>query len=387
MKTGGRRFQTIINYFFLDSHSNRHHGLDHLRAAAILLVVLFHYTFYYGVPQWLDSFSGFGWSGVDLFFVLSGYLISDKLFRDFEARGRIGFKGFYLNRVLRIVPAYLAVVALYFSFPFLQEGRGLQPLWKFLTFTQNISIDLYRNTFSHAWSLCVEEHFYILLPILLHFIFSRKLSPRAIYIFVAVAALGIIIRYSIWETLVAGTYGRMRILAAIKDIYYPTYCRLDGLLVGVAIASIFKYQPSLKEKLVKHGNGLLASSILLLIATYFLFGGTLVSQKFTSLLTAVFGFPLVSIAYGLMVIAAMSPGCILSRYRFWPTAMLATLSYAIYLSHKMVNHIVNTHLKQVFALESVPAFLVCLLGTVLCGLALHLIVEKPFLMLRDSLKG
>ena len=63
---------------------------------------------------------------------------------------------------------------------------------------------------------------------------------------------------------------------AIKDIYYPTYCRLDGLLVGVAIASIFQYRPSVKAKLVKYANGLLALSILLLIAAYFLFGGSLV---------------------------------------------------------------------------------------------------------------
>ena len=387
MKTGNQRFHGVINYFCMISHHQRLHGLDHLRAAAIVLVLLFHYNFYYGVPDWLDSFSSFGWSGVDLFFVLSGYLIADKLFREFEARGKIDFRGFFLNRVLRIIPAYLVVVALYFSFPFLQEGRGLQPLWKFLTFTQNISIDLYRNTFSHAWSLCVEEHFYLLLPILLHIIFSKKLSHRAVYFFVAVAALGIIIRYSIWEAFVAGAYGQVRIMAAIKTIYYPTYCRLDGLLVGVSIASIFRYSPTLKEKLVKHGNVLLALSILLLIVTYFLFGGSLVSQEFTSLLTAVFGFPLVSIAYGLMVIAAMSPKCFLSRYKFWPTAMLATLSYAIYLSHKMVNHIVNAQFKHVLMLESVQAFWICLFGAVLLGLALHLLVEKPFLMLRDKLKN
>ncbi len=386
MNTGKRRFHGFVNYFYMISHHKRLHGLDHLRAAAIVLVLLFHYNFYYGVPDWLDSFSRFGWSGVDLFFVLSGYLIADKLFREYDARGRIGFRAFFLNRVLRILPAYLAVVALYFSFPSLQEGRGLQPLWKFLTFTQNISIDLHKNTFSHAWSLCVEEHFYLLLPILLHIIFLRKLSHRAIYFFVAVAVLGIITRYSIWEAYVAGTYGRMRILAAIRDIYYPTYCRFDGLLVGVAIASIFKYSPTLKEKLVKHGNGLLALSISLLIVTYFLFGGNLVSQNFTSLFTAVFGFPLVSIAYGLMVIAAMSPNCILSRYKFWPTAMLATLSYSIYLSHKIINHIVNTRLMYVFELENYQLFPVSLVGVLLGGLVLHLIVEKPFLILRDNIK-
>ena len=370
----------------MNSQNERLHGLDHLRATAIVLVLLFHYNFYYGVPDWLDAFSSFGWSGVDLFFVMSGYLIADKLFREFDAKGRIDFSGFYLNRFLRIVPAYLAVITLYFSFPGLQEGRGLQPLWQFLFFIKNISIDMYRNTFSHAWSLCVEEHFYLLLPILLYLIFSKKISHNAIYLFIAVAVLGVIIRYAIWETFVAPTYGRARIIIALKHIYYPTYCRLDGLLIGVAIASIFKYSPSLKEKLVKYGNGLFALSILMLILTYFLFGGSLVSQEFTSLTTAVFGFPLVSLAYGFMVIAAMSPKCPLSRYKFWPTKQLATLSYSIYLSHKIVNHIVNTRTKYILELNDYQVFLFCLVGAILCGLALHLIVEKPFLLLRDRLK-
>jgi peptidoglycan/LPS O-acetylase OafA/YrhL len=368
------------------SNVKRLHGLDHLRAVAIVLVLLFHYEFYYGVPEWLDTFSSFGWSGVDLFFVLSGYLIADKLFRELDARGGIDFKGFYLNRFLRIIPAYLAVVALYFSFPNLQEGRGLQPLWKFLTFTQNISIDIFRNTFSHAWSLCVEEHFYLLLPILLHFIFSRKITHRAFYFFIAVAVLGVLIRYSIWEAFVAPAYGRTRIGVAIKDIYYPTYTRLDGLLVGVAIASIFRYSPSLKGKIVKHGNVLLALSLILLLAAYFLFDGSIVSIEFTSWTVALFGFPLVSVAYGFMVIAAMSPNCILSKYKFRPTAILATLAYSIYLSHKITNHLINTQLKYVLELESYQVFPVCLFAAILGALILHLFVEKPFLILRNNLK-
>lgn len=370
----------------MGSNSERLYGLDHLRAVAIVLVLLFHYEFYYGVPKWLSTFSSFGWSGVDLFFVLSGYLIADKLFREWDARGKIDFKGFYLNRFLRIIPAYLAVVGLYFSFPNLQEGRGLQPLWKFLTFTQNISIDMFRNTFSHAWSLCVEEHFYLMLPILLHLIFSRKITHRAIYFFVAVAVLGVLIRYSIWEIFVAPTYGRTRIMVAIKDIYYPTYTRLDGLLVGIAIASIFRYNPSFKAKIVKHGNLLLALSLMLLLATYFLFDGSIVSTKFASLAVILFGFPLVSLAYGFMVIAAMSPNCILSKYKFKLTAILATLAYSMYLSHKIINHVVNTQFKYVLAMESYQVFSFCLFGSVLGGLTLHLIVEKPFLILRDTLK-
>jgi peptidoglycan/LPS O-acetylase OafA/YrhL len=150
------------------------------------------------VIRWLGTFSSFGWSGGDLFFVLSGYLIADKLFRGFASQGRIDLAGFYLNRFFRIIAAYLAVVAVYFIFPNLQEGRGLQPLWRFLTFTQNISIDMYRNTFSHAWSLCVEEHFYLLLPILLGLTFSRKKTNMALSIlYLIVEKPFLIMRYKL----------------------------------------------------------------------------------------------------------------------------------------------------------------------------------------------
>lgn len=381
-----KRFHRAFHHFQLNGHKERLHGLDHLRAAAIVLVLIFHYNFYYGVPGWLKTISSFGWSGVDLFFVLSGYLIADKLFRGFDAQGRIDFSGFYLNRSLRIIPAYLVVVALYFYFPVLQEGRGLQPLWKFLTFTQNISIDMYQNTFSHAWSLCVEEHFYLLLPVLLYLVFSVSKMHPAICLFVAVFVFGIVLRYFLWDAFVAPAYGQTRIAAALKHIYYPTYCRLDGLLAGVAIASIFRYRPSVKQKLVNNGNWLLALSILLLVAAFFLFGGSLISQNFTLLPTTVFGFPLVSLAYGLIVIAAMSPRCLLSKYRFWPTSILATLAYSIYLSHKVINHVVNTQFKHFFEPADYLVFPVCLAGAVLCALLLHLIVEKPFLQLRDRLR-
>ena len=143
------------------NHQERLHGLDHLRALAITLVFLFHYFILSGgQPAWLPETAQFGWTGVDLFFVLSGFLISSQLFAQIKKGQHISFKDFFTRRFFRIVPAYLVTVALYFYFPFFREKENLPPLWKFLTFTQNIGLNLKDNgTFSHCWSLCVEEHF------------------------------------------------------------------------------------------------------------------------------------------------------------------------------------------------------------------------------------
>jgi len=303
----------------MGKQNERLHGLDHLRSVAIILVLLFHYKVYYGVPEWINSFSSFGWSGVNLFFVLSGYLITEKLFSEYEKIGRIDFKGFYWNRFFRIIPAYITVVLFYFSFSFLGEGRGLQPLWKFLAFTQNISIDMYTNTFSHACSLCVEEHFYLLLPMVLYIIFSKKLANKTFYFLAIVLFMGLIIRYSIWEIFIKSALGHQKLIFAIKYIYYPTYTRLDGLLVGVTVATLFRYRPVFKEKIIKHGNCLFFVSLLLLFIAYFQFGGSVQSIKFTSLGTLLFGCPLVSFVYGLMIIAALSPDSALYKFQFWPS--------------------------------------------------------------------
>lgn len=368
------------------TRTQRLHGLDHLRSLAIILVLLYHYKVYYGVPGWINSFSSFGWSGVDLFFVLSGYLITEKLFSEYEKIGRINFKGFYWNRFWRIIPAYLTVVLLYYFFSFLQEGRGLQPLWKFLTFTQNIGIDMYYNTFSHAWSLCVEEHFYLFSPIVIYLVFSKKLTRKTVYFFTIVILIGLVVRYSVWGISVQSAEGRQRLISAIKYIYYPTYARLDGLLVGVGLAILFRYCPIIKEKLIKHSYILFFISICLLFIAYFQFGGSIISIEFTSLGTALFGFPLISIAYGLMVIAALSPDCPLYKFQFWPSTMLATLSYSIYLTHKMTNHLVNTKFANAFIMRTDHLFLISLFAALLGGVALYLLVEKPFLLLRDRYK-
>ena len=139
------------------------YGLDNLRAVAIAFVFIYHYAgLSNGAPKWLGFITKFGWTGVDLFFVLSGFLISSQLFAQIKKGQTISFKQFFLKRFFRIVPAFLFILVLYFIFPFFRERESLPPLWKFLTFTQNFGLNLKDfGTFSHAWSLCVEEHFYL----------------------------------------------------------------------------------------------------------------------------------------------------------------------------------------------------------------------------------
>src|ERR1700760_3663745 len=180
----------------------RFSGLDHLRALAIIIVFVYHYNMF-GHPAGLyDYFGSWGWTGVDLFFVLSGFLIGGQLFAKIARGQAISYGEFYFKRSLRILPAYFVVLAIYVLWPGFKERSELPPLWKMITFTQNFGLDLSKTgAFSHAWSLCIEEQFYLILPLLLLAFNSRK---KAAWLLPALFLFGFAIRSYIWYYVLPG---------------------------------------------------------------------------------------------------------------------------------------------------------------------------------------
>jgi peptidoglycan/LPS O-acetylase OafA/YrhL len=362
---------------------NKFHGLDHLRAFAILFVFFFHYPAG-EIPDWLGNFKDFGWTGVDLFFVLSGFLIARQLFQQIKNRDKNWLGPFFIKRILRIFPVYFTVVAIYFIFPGFRERESLPALWKFLTFTQNIGLDPGINgTFSHAWSLCVEEQFYLLFPLLLLLSIYLKIEKKGFYFilffFVFTCLFRLFLWYNYMDPLIEadGNYGDFW----ITWIYYPTHTRLDGLLVGISIAGIYEFLPKTKLLFIKYGNLLLLSGIGILIGAYFL---CIPRVGFNA---NIFGFPVIAIGYGILVFAAISPTCILYKFKSPVTASIATLSYSVYLIHKAVRHLCHKHLSGWLGIEreSILMFFICLAAAFSGALLLRHTIEKPCLKLRDYL--
>ncbi|NBA88990.1 acyltransferase family protein [Emticicia sp. CRIBPO] len=362
-------------------HQNKLHGLDHLRALAIFLVFLFHYAIMTpGRPEWMGFFVQFGWTGVDLFFVLSGFLISSQLFAQIRERQAISFRIFFLKRVFRILPAFWVTLLLYFCFPFFREREALPPLWKFLTFTQNLSMNIRDSgTFSHAWSLCVEEHFYLFLPLILMVLQTSGRFKKSYWLLILLFLGGFAVRIYSWEYLYAPHMEEEDSwLYWYRYLYYPTYNRLDGLLAGVSMAAIYRFLPDLWTKVSKYGNLLMLAGLLTLTAAYHI---TYDSQSRT---TVIVGFTFVAIGYGILVAGSVSPSSFLFQWKSGITTFIATLSYAIYLTHKGI-----IHMTQVIFLDlgvEKTGNLMLLLCTVFCVLGawiLHLVVEKPFMRLRD----
>jgi peptidoglycan/LPS O-acetylase OafA/YrhL len=361
--------------------TTRLHGLDHLRALAIILVFFFHYRLF-GHPHWVQKVGIFGWTGVDLFFVLSGYLIASQLFETIAENKKIFIGEFYFKRLMRTIPAYLVVVAIYFLVPAFRETEALPPLWKFLTFTQNFGIDVkHYATFSHAWSLCIEEQFYFLLPIITAILIYFKAGKKSFVLLIGLFILGFLLRGYIWIKFVSPFVFTDNYFALwARWIYYPTYTRLDGLLTGIAIAGIFKFYPNVKEYFIRQGNILLIISFLILGSTYFLY-----LHQF-SIALSLFSFPLIAFGYGLLVVSAISPTSILYKLNSKITKAIATLSYSIYLTHKGLIHVTQQQfVKFGIGVNSYVMLLLCIIVVIAGAIILHLAIEKPFLQLRNNM--
>ncbi|WP_118975203.1 acyltransferase family protein [Taibaiella koreensis] len=361
----------------------RFYGLDHLRALAIVMVLLFHYRAF-SHPAWVDTVGQWGWMGVDLFFVLSGWLIAGQLFRQLKYSGTIAKKDFFLKRLFRILPPYLVVVGLYFLVPAFREREALAPLWKFLSFTQNFGLDvIHKGTFSHAWSLCIEEQFYLTLPFCLLFLNKVKAIRFVPGIAFFLLLLVMLLRYLSWNVFVRPDLDSDRFwLTWYRWIYYPTYTRLDGIVLGVMLAFLYVYKEPLLSRLSRYGNFFLLAGIVVLAAAFRL---CLDPYTFTA---SIAGFSAVALGFGCLVLAAVSPSTFLFRYRSWITAQLASLSYSVYLTHKGVIHLVQNFLDQVgMDPGSNFSLLLCLLCCLAAGVLFRYMIEKPAVWLRDKWIG
>jgi peptidoglycan/LPS O-acetylase OafA/YrhL len=206
-------------------------ALDGVRAVAVYLVVLFH--------SGVSAVSG-GFIGVDLFFVLSGFLITNVLLNDIDEFGRIRFGQFYARRARRLLPAAI-VVAVVTSFAFLLVESVVQRLsyvrdaqsallyfanWHFLG-AQNdyFATGVSRSPFLHFWSLSIEEQFYLLFPLLLLcLVRAGRRRPRLPVLgLLALCALSVMAQV-LWSA------------RDVNHAYYGTDARAYQLLAGAVVA-------------------------------------------------------------------------------------------------------------------------------------------------------
>jgi peptidoglycan/LPS O-acetylase OafA/YrhL len=356
-------------------------GLDTLRAAAIVLVFMYHYMVFVSREPTFGWASEVGWTGVTLFFVLSGYLIANQIFGGIARGQALSLKNFYLRRAFRTLPVFWLVLALFFLFPTAMGGNTPPPLWRFLTFTQNFQLQS-GTAFSHAWSLCIEEQFYLVLPAAVLLGARAGGGRRAGWLTLAgLMALGVAARWWLWDAY--GTEASGQIQHYYPNVYYGTLCRFGELLPGVAIAALKNFHQPLWQRITRHGQaslalGTVATAVMLWLAcTYYYID----NYGYGFFMTA-FGYQLVAVAFGVLVVAALSPNSWLHRIRVPGAYRLALWSYSIYLTHKSLGMLLQKTLLP-FGLSSWMLVAVVALVSVAAGGLLYRLVETPFMVLRD----
>jgi peptidoglycan/LPS O-acetylase OafA/YrhL len=331
--------------------------LDAVRGLAILVVMLHNTSMKYPILHSEQLFST-GWMGVDLFFVLSGFLISGILLDTKQSQGY--FKNFYVRRVLRIWPLYYSLI--FFMFVVVRFLNPLQyhsvletssPWWAYLLFLQNFVGPISTGAagpLGVTWSLAIEEQFYLIWPLVVRFYSSQQLRRLAI----AEICISPALRYYLSLHHV--------------DLYTNVFCRLDGLMAGTLLALLIRSDHFVPSKLLKRAWVLLVVAASLALVLEALHARWIV-------------FSFVALASASFVYIAM-----FSEQK-WPRAVMTnrflvysgTISYGLYLLHKIPFGVVQTlHLDRH---PYLPLPVIFISSYVLATLSWNLL-EKPFLSLK-----
>ena len=296
--------------------------LDGLRGIAILSVIAHHYVI--GPTKiagggWLEIFmvpAQLLWTGVDLFFVLSGYLLGTILIANRDAPSY--FRPFYIRRVLRIFPLYLILLALCYAFDGDFWSAPRPSLLQYLTLTQNFWMvtagSLGVATLAVTWSLAVEEQFYLVLPALVRFV-SQKWLWLALAICMALSPL-----------LRAGLYLQYGDTANLA-VHMLLFTRLDTLMLGVLIAWAQHRNVAIPDRFLQ--IAWFAAGVGMLVFAWKIRLGQ------PGLALATLCYPVVAVFYGATLLIALRGGGRFLRSK--ALVYTGVISYGLYLLHQPVN--------------------------------------------------
>jgi peptidoglycan/LPS O-acetylase OafA/YrhL len=351
----------------------RNYQLDVLRGVAVLLVLGRHIEHTPQLPEPFQTLVGYwhrcGWVGVDLFFVLSGFLVSGLVFEEWKRTGNFAAGRFLIRRGFKIYPAfYLLWCFVFISQWIVGHGFDVARLLSEFLFLQNY----WQPEWRHTWSLAVEEHFYLGLALLCALRVRASASAGPANPFLPLAWLGgallLICPLLRWQAATGDSFDLQRQL-------FPTHLRIDSLMFGVLLAWFWHFQrPRLKTLAGPHRGKLLLLGLALLAPT-------LVFSLEADRWMHVIGFSVFALGGTLLVLVAATAPVRQPNLLARGVARIGFYSYSIYLWHLPVARVLDATLAG--QLTPNTWLLAYLAGSLLVGFLLGRLIEWPALKLRD----
>jgi peptidoglycan/LPS O-acetylase OafA/YrhL len=382
---------TLGRFFALDLLDNRFPALHGLRVIAIISVVAYHVTWIFGGEQKIQLDPTFFaqsltvFFGMDLFFVLSGFLIGSILLRSSQLGAQV-LRRFYLRRVFRTFPSYYLVLTfLAVAFPLTAHQRHHLPI-EYVYGTNFLPLERGQTVMFWGWSLGLEEQFYLVVPLL--FILLRKLRDdrariavlSAMVLSALVVRLVIFLRYRPWKDAVL--YGAL---------YFRTHTRFDPLVAGILLAVVHKaYGKEIAKWLQTPFHQALLALPALGCLWFLLFPGMFGVESIQFVHVFAWG-TVTSLMYLAAVPLALYGDGVVCRWLSSPVfRRMATVGYGVYLVHiPIIDHIMVPAAKaaQDHHWSMMVVWPMAVTATMMLSLAvayaLHVLVEKPSLRLRD----
>jgi len=376
---------------------NRHSyfpAFDGLRGIAILPVLMLHVGVNALPSSDLLRELTRGWYGVDLFFVLSGFLITRILLGELESTGTLDIGRFYRRRVLRLGPAYATMLTAVFAGAMIFDRAALarvpQVLPALATYTYNYELAARGPHFDVLvvdWSLCVEEQFYLVWPWLLRYLKAR----RALWFCAGATVLLCAYRTGLYALLNWGHLDRPTPASAIW-IYFASDTRIGVILVGCTAALLLNHPHSRRLWARMRRTRWLPSLALTVVCVcvYFVTGGRPSSASWRS---ATFGYSLGAYTVAILIVALLArPSSTVARALSWrPLVSLGKVSYGVYLFHTLIAWLLLRAADRAGVLHagaySLGAFaiaaLLVLVGTWIVAWLHYRFVERRFMAMRD----
>jgi peptidoglycan/LPS O-acetylase OafA/YrhL len=356
-------------------HPARLIGLDLLRLLAVVMVLGRHME--PPPAQWqsplrplVEAWNSGGGEGVDLFFVLSGFLVSGLLFAEYQKRGQLSPRRFYVRRAWKIYPSFYVLLAISYAYHWISTGRRIgdrQAIGELLFMQSYI-----RGYWYHTWTLAVEEHFYLVLPLVLLWLMRRK--PNANDPF---AALPRMVLATSLACLVARYVNySVRTVFSYQKMLYHTHLRLDELFFGVGIAYYYHFHAEWFRRTFRPLRHLLIAAGIALLTTVAWLPVKVEPAYIVTL--AVTQYYLGSAALLVGVLMCRIPEGRLTR----AAAALGKYSYPVYLWHLAVMQWGMPRLEGL-TLPWPARTAVYLVASFVVGVAMSKLIETPLLRLRD----